>query len=139
MSHSLIYRQLLFAYIKPTSICKHRFYFGKPHRLALLLLLAGDISTNAGPIQTTQLKISCANVCSLSKRAALVESFVSDVQPHSLLLTETWLTSTITDSNLTAINLFIRIGVMIMITLITVTGGVVGLDVLLMKGLIRKL
>ena len=98
-SHSFrLYHSLL---LHP-SVCKIRhFSIGNPHSQAVLLLLAGDISTNPGPVQQPSLlKISCANVRSLFKHAASVRSFVDDVRPHCLLLTETWLKPDCTDAHL---------------------------------------
>ena len=79
----------------------HFYYIKKPHIASLLLLLAGDISLNPGPLaHTSKLKISYANIRSLSKNTESVKSFVADEHPHCLLLTETWLTSPHTESHL---------------------------------------
>ena len=92
----------LFPPISRRSVEERNYYYvKKPNIASLLLLLAGDISLNPGPVvQTSKLKISNANIRSLSKNTEALKSFVTDEHPHCLLLTETWLTPTHTDSHL---------------------------------------
>ena len=96
LSPSLLFKPLLST--RRSSLCRSNFHSHKPFSASLILLLSGDICTNPGPIHT-QLKLSCANVNSLNKRAPLVESFVRDNGIHLLCLTETKLHESDTHSH----------------------------------------
>ena len=67
--------------------------------LFLLLLLAGDISTNPGPNFSHQIKISCANVQSLRNKGPSIESYVWNNLISCLCLTETHLSDLDTSSS----------------------------------------
>ena len=58
-------------------------------KLALLLLLSGDISTNPGPV--SNIKIASANVRSIRNKGPTVEAFVRENDISCLCLTETFL------------------------------------------------
>ncbi len=60
--------------------------------MVIILLFAGDISTNPGPQHL--LKISSANVRSVRDKVPQIQDFLRDECVDCLLLTETWLTAT---------------------------------------------
>jgi hypothetical protein len=67
--------------------------------LVLLLILAGDVQTNPGPVSySSSINFSCLNICSASSitthrdKPAVLQEFLSDHSVDILALTETWLT-----------------------------------------------
>ena len=66
----------------PTSTSKQM------HTVLLVLLLAGDISTNPGP----SFKLSFANMRSIKNKSATVSDFTLSEKPDVLCVCETWLT-----------------------------------------------
>ena len=71
-------------------LCYQTLHTKSRTKLAFLLLIAGDISTNPGPT-THSLQISCANVQSIRNKVPTIEAFVHEHHTDCLLLTETWL------------------------------------------------
>src|SRR5437867_7449082 len=80
---------------RPSLSCSRRFNF----LVVLLLLLAGDVQSNPGPVVTSSsLNFSCLNIRSASSistdldKPAVLQEFLSDHSIDILALTETWLT-----------------------------------------------
>src|SRR5437867_3930144 len=80
---------------RPSLSCSRRFNF----HVVLLLLLAGDVQSNPGPVVTSSsLNFSCLNIRSASSistdldKPAVLQEFLSDHSIDILALTETWLT-----------------------------------------------
>ncbi len=99
LSPSLIFRQTHFSLLSRSSICRQTFNLQNRRKSTLLLLLAGDISTNPGPT-LRPIKIACTNVQSIRKKAAPIASVVRDGRIDCLLVTETWLQETDTESHI---------------------------------------
>ena len=73
--------------------------------LSLLLLLAGDIAVNPGPVLNSieDLSLAFTNIRSIKNRHTSISNFVLGHNIHALGLSETWLTNDTTDSFLSEI------------------------------------
>ena len=97
LSPSLIFRPLLFAHVSPRTICHQKITVKNNTALLILLLLAGDISTNPGPSCSTKgkipasIKLACSNLQSLRNKGPTLSSYFSEHKLSCMMITETWI------------------------------------------------
>ena len=97
ISPSLTTKPIFFIRCVRSSLCHRKFTVRNPTNALLLLLLSGDVSTNPGPFP---IKISSTNVQSLHTKGPSIDSFIRDNHIDCLLMTETWLRESDTESHL---------------------------------------